>query len=622
LLINPKFPESFWSFRWALDNIVTGKRAINPPLGLATLAALCPPDWQVEIIDENIEAVPLHPDADIVGICGMAVQFRRQCELLEYYRHREHYVVAGGSFASLCPERYTDLADSVISGEAEYIWGDFCRDFERQVPKPHYSECGVVNLEDSPVPRFDLLTLDRYVSVSMQFSRGCPYRCEFCDIIVMFGRKPRNKSARQIGLELDQLRARNITDVFFVDDNFIGNKASAKSLLRYLADYQQRHDYRFRFGTEVTINLADDPELVQLLRAANFTWLFIGIESPDEDSLKETRKTQNIHRNLLGAVHTLYSEGLDVLAGFIIGFDHDTADTFEKQYRFITDSGIQVAMVGLLTALPRTPLYERLENEGRLIETTAPSDNTKPGSNIIPKQMSYETMVQKYQKLNQHLFSDHGIARRIRNKFQYMRSPLGREKYALREGLGNLFRLIRRGLLAGGPRRIMHFLHSISACRPRIWPFVIEDWILGLAMRDYIDRHFMRDQEREWRMVRHIAASISKRCIADIRRGVVEIISHCDEGKSELRILLHGYAKPVFSTASARRLEKLLRETAATLSLRIEVLRTDQQRQLVRMLQRLAPYGDRVSIWLDERIRPLVSIDSSVFHLRINAQAE
>ena len=249
LLINPRFPESFWSFKWALDTVLPDKRAINPPLGLATLAALCPPDWDVVIADENIQTLPLDPAADVVGVCGMGVQFPRQRELLAYYRRLGHHVVAGGSYASLCPERYTDLADTVVAGEAEYVWPRFCRDFAAGRPGALYHETGTVSLEDSPVPRFDLLDLPRYQSVSLQFSRGCPFRCEFCDIIVMFGRKPRTKRPEQVGRELDALRQRGVRSVFFVDDNLIGNKPAAKDLLRYLAEYQRERRYRFHFGT-------------------------------------------------------------------------------------------------------------------------------------------------------------------------------------------------------------------------------------------------------------------------------------------------------------------------------------------------------------------------------------
>ncbi len=615
LLINPRFPESFWSFRWALENILIDKRAINPPLGLATLAALCPPAWQVDIVDENIEPVPLHPQADIVGICGMAVQFPRQQELLEYYRALGYYVVAGGSFASLCPERFEGLADTVVAGEAEYIWPAFCRDFEQNASKARYQESGVVRLEDSPTPRFDLLKLNRYVTASVQFSRGCPYRCEFCDIIVMFGRRPRAKSPQQIGRELDALRARDVRNVFFVDDNLIGNKKLAKALLRYLVDYQERYHYAFQFGTETSINLADDAELLQLFRAAHFTWVFIGIESPDEDSLKESFKTQNTGRDLLTAVRILYAHGIDVLAGFIIGFDNDTLDAFDKQYRFISDSGIQVSMVGLLTALPRTPLYERLEREGRLIMGAQHGDNTRSGTNIIPKRMDYAAMVHDYQVLYRRLFSDRGVARRIRSKIRYLRNPLYRGRYPLRQRLGIVRRLFTHALRSGGPARLFRVLHTLMFSPPRVWPQVLADWIAGLSMHDYIRRNFLTERSRALGLAQRTSALLHKLCAADIHRGVVEIGSRVSEGEDHLQIMLHGQVGRLFFARAARHLERMLRRSAGTVTLHIEALREDQQQQLARLLRRLAPYGDRVSVWIDERMRPLVSIDPSAFHL-------
>jgi radical SAM superfamily enzyme YgiQ (UPF0313 family) len=423
LLINPALPESFWSFRWWID-MLPGKRAINLPLGLATLAGLCPPHWQVSIVDENVQSLPLAPEANLVGVCGMGVQFERQREILRYYRSRGYPTVAGGSFASLCPDDFAELADFVVSGEAEYIWPAFCRDLEAGAPQALYRETGQVDLRDSPAPRYDLLALESYTSASMQFSRGCPYRCEFCDIIVMFGRRPRTKTPEQIGRELDLLRARSVHSVFFVDDNLIGNKKEAKRLLRELADYQQRHDYRFSFSTEVSLNLADDAELLELFRAANFDFVFIGIESPDAVSLKETGKTQNLRGDMLSAVHTIYSHGIDVLAGFIVGFDNDTLETFDRQYRFITDSGIQVAMVGLLTALPHTPLYARLEREGRLLPRDLQGDNTKPGTNVLPKRMDYDDMVRGYEALFRRLFRPAAIAQRIVAKMRHLRNRL------------------------------------------------------------------------------------------------------------------------------------------------------------------------------------------------------
>ena len=446
LLINPRFPESFWSFKWAIDNIMPKEiRTINPPLGLATLAALTPEDWEIEIIDENIETIPLKPEADIIGICGMGVQFKRQSELLTYYRNRGYFVIAGGSYASLCPEYYDTLADTIIAGEAEYIWKEFCSDYEAGKHRALYQETNEVSLEDSPTPRFYLLSIEKYQAVSLQFSRGCPFRCEFCDIIIMFGRKPRLKSFEQVGRELDELRKLNVTTVFFVDDNLIGNKPQAKKLMSYLRNYQLEHNYEFLFGTEASLNLAHDDELLQLFAEANFGWVFIGIESPDEESLKETLKFQNIRADMLTSVLHVYSYGIEVLAGFIIGFDNDTLKTFDLQYNFIQNSGIQAAMIGLLTAVPKTPLYERLEKDGRLIKEASGTDNTKLGTNLIPKQMSYDEMVEGYRDLYYRLLDDKTIADRINNKMRYLKNPIFKSTYTLKDQAGAFGKFMKNG---------------------------------------------------------------------------------------------------------------------------------------------------------------------------------
>jgi radical SAM superfamily enzyme YgiQ (UPF0313 family) len=495
LLINPRFPESFWSFQWAIDKIFTGKRALSSPLGLATLAALTPQDWEVEIVDENIEEVPAWPDAQIIGICGMGVQFARQRELLESYRGRGYFVVAGGSYASLCPELYEPIADSVLAGEAEYIWKEFCQDFTLGKAKALYRETGEVSLLDSPTPRFDLLKLDEYQATSLQFSRGCPFRCEFCDIIVMFGRKPRTKSLEQVGHELDQLRERNIRSVFFVDDNLIGNKPLAKDLLQFLHDYQARHDYWFDFGTEVSLNVAHDSELLELFRQANFEWVFIGIESPDEDSLKETLKFQNTRQDILSSVRRLYSYGINVYGGFIIGFDHDTVATFARQHEFIMQSGVHAAMIGLLVAIPKTPLYARLERDGRLRLDTDVTDNTKLGTNIVPKQMSYEDLVGGYRSLYIGLLQDRNIADRIHSKVSYFSAPPEHSSDSFGEQLAIVLRLLIYGLVPGGLKRLFHFVRSMPFRRPTLIPLAIGDWVVGLTMQDYVRRHFGAQDE-------------------------------------------------------------------------------------------------------------------------------
>lgn len=615
LLVNPRFPESFWSFKWAIDDILPGKRAVNPPLGLATLAALCPPGWDVTIVDENIESIPLDPHADIVGVCGMGVQFPRQRELLEYYRARGHFVVAGGSFASLCPERFAELADAVICGEAEYIWKRFCADFERGAPLALYRETGTVALADSPTPRFDLLKLERYSTVTLQFSRGCPFLCEFCDIIVMFGRKPRWKSCEQVERELDALRLRGVRNVFFVDDNLIGNKKAARMLLEFLRDYQARHDYRFSFGTEASINLAQDAGLLALFRAAHFTWVFIGIESPDVESLKESRKAQNLHEDMLTSVRRIYAHGIDVLAGFIVGFDNDTLATFDKQYRFVVDSGIQAAMIGLLIALPHTPLHARLAAGGRLREGALGTDNTKLGTNVVPLRMEYGAMVEHYKALHQRLLRDGDVAQRIRNKLRYLEDPVYQGEYPLRERIGIVARLLARGIVPGGPRRVFHFLRSIPWRAPSKLPQVLVDWICALAMRDYVRRHFVAVEP---------AAARTTRLMQDLRAALA---SYVEQGRARLNLEELSAALPrlslgigdgldrAFFARAARHLDRIMRKTSSRLTLTIEALRDGEAEQVERLLARLARYGDRISVVAPVRALGAVRIDSSVFHV-------
>jgi NAD(P)H-dependent flavin oxidoreductase YrpB (nitropropane dioxygenase family)/radical SAM superfamily enzyme YgiQ (UPF0313 family) len=618
LLINPRFPESFWSFRWAID-VLPGKRAVNPPLGLATLAALCPPHWDVTIVDENVEPMPLEPAADIIGVCGMGAQFARQKELLAYYRKAGYRVVAGGSYASLCPERFEGLADTVVAGEAEYIWREFCDDFEQGAARQLYHENGTVALADSPVPRFDLLKLEKYSTATLQFSRGCPYLCEFCDIIVMFGRKPRYKGVDQVGRELDALRQLGQRNVFFVDDNLIGHRAAAKGLLQYLAEYQRRHDYEFRFGTEASLNLAQDSELMRLFREAHFTWVFIGIESSDPETLRQTRKTQNLHEDVLTSVRRIYAHGIDILAGFIVGFDNDTLKTFERQYRFIVESGVQAAMVGLLTALPKTPLHARLEKEGRLRPAADATDNTRPATNLVPRLMSYESMIGAYEAMYRQLVTDRVIAERIRNKLKYMPAPLYSGEYSSSQRLAIVLRLLGRGILAGGVPRTWHFLRTLVIASPRQLPVLLVDWIAGLSMQNYVRRRFARQAGG--------SAAISRLCAKIQRIGAAHLgearitFSPGSAVAPNLLIRLRGGTCLQFFARAARHIERLLGKTQATITLHIDELRKHEVPHLNRLLARLARHGDRISIVLGERMRGLVPIDSSVFNLVLEESA-
>lgn len=617
LLINPRFPESFWSFKWAVDNIMPRDvRTINPPLGLATLAALSPPDWEIEIIDENIETIPLNPAADVIGICGMGVQFQRQKELLRFYRNRGYYVVAGGSYASLCPEYFETLADTVVAGEAEYIWKRFCTDYDSGSPQKLYKECEEVSLEDSPTPRFDLLKLDKYQAVSLQFSRGCPYRCEFCDIIIMFGRKPRVKAFDQVGRELDELRKLGVTNVFFVDDNLIGNKPVAKKLMAYLRDYQKEHGYQFLFGTEASLNIAQDDELLDLFRQANFGWVFIGIESPDEGSLKETLKFQNTRGNILDSIRHVYSYGIEVLAGFIIGFDNDTVRTFDLQYNFIQNSGIQAAMIGLLTAVPKTPLYERLEKDGRLIKDASGTDNTKLGTNLIPKQMTYEEMVDGYRELYFRLLDDRTIADRILNKTTYLKDPLFRSTYGIAEQARALGRFIMNGIVPGGLPRAYQFLRTFPFTNPGMIPLVIQDWTIGISMRNYVDRHFARVTDEQASLAKNHLATFELSFGRYLDRGVLEVsLERVRNAAHNLSISIKGMLDVDFFDSVGTHLESVLRDTPSSVTLKIEEIHDTERQHLHRLFDRLSRHGDRIYIAVNEKLRDKVQIDSSVFNL-------
>ena len=366
LLVNPAFPDSYWSGRFALR--FANRKSILPPLGLITVAAMLPKSWDLRLVDLDTE--PLSDAdlkwADVVMLTGMLVQKPSMHEVLRRCRSLGIRTVVGGPYATALPQELDD-ADHVMVGEGEEMVPVLAADLEAGRARHRYDEAGKPDLTAAPLPRFDLLKPGAYHQMSLQYSRGCPFSCEFCDIIVMYGRKPRTKTPNQVIAELEAIRRTGFSgDVFFVDDNFIGNKKLVKELLPEIAAWRNSRRPPLEFYTEASLNLADDPQLVDLMTQAGFTAVFMGIETPSPEALKETHKLQNLRRDLVEQVHGLLERGLDVWAGFILGFDSDGPDSFDRMIEFIQNAAIPYAMVGMLGALPNTPLYARLEKEGRL----------------------------------------------------------------------------------------------------------------------------------------------------------------------------------------------------------------------------------------------------------------
>jgi radical SAM superfamily enzyme YgiQ (UPF0313 family) len=403
LFVYPEFPETYWSFSHALS--FEGKRSAFPPLGLLTVSAMLPEAWERRLVDMNVQ--PLLPAdiewADLVFASAMLVQKDPLRRLVERCKALGKRVVVGGPYittnAADLPE-----ADHIFLGEVETTLPEFVRDIERGEPKRVYQAAERPALTGSPVPDFRLADLRQYSAMSVQYSRGCPFQCEFCDIIEIYGRVPRTKSSEQVLAELDtllQLGWRGM--VFIVDDNFIGNKRNVKTLLPALVAWSERHDHPFSFITEASVNLADDDELLDGMRRAGFRRVFLGIETPVAESLKETRKLQNTRHDLLDSVRKIQGYGMEVMGGFIVGFDSDPEDIFERQVTFIRESAIPLAMVGLLNALPETQLWRRLEKEGRLLLTSS-GNNTDGSLNFIPR-MDPKRLVDGYKSILQTIYS-------------------------------------------------------------------------------------------------------------------------------------------------------------------------------------------------------------------------
>lgn len=378
LLVCPRFLPSFWSMAGMLDMLPAD--CFQPPLGLITVAALCPATWNLRLVDRNCQQLD-DADlrwADLVMVTGMRVQLDDMRAVLQRARVLGKRTMVGGPLASSQPDLLLPLADHVVVGEPDEVFGTIASDLEHGTARRLYVVEEKPDIGRTPVPRFDLLDRDKYLSMTVQFSRGCPFQCEFCDIITIYGRRPRTKTPEQVLRELDTLVALGWRNrVFMVDDNFIGNHKRALELATRIAAWQEARGFPLVFTTEASIDLAQYPALIDAMVRANFWSVFVGIESPAPAALAETKKFQNLRRDPLESIRTIQRSGLIVTAGFIIGFDSDGDDIFDRQVEFIERSAIVWAMTGFLQALPTTPLHERLTRDGRLLPDVG-KGNFKP----------------------------------------------------------------------------------------------------------------------------------------------------------------------------------------------------------------------------------------------------
>ncbi|MBE0603198.1 MAG: B12-binding domain-containing radical SAM protein [Deltaproteobacteria bacterium] len=445
LLLYPRFPDTFWSFRHALPFI--GKRSSFPPLGLLTVSAMLPPHWKRKLVDVNVEKLRDRDLAwaDVAFLSAMLVQGPSLEQLIARCRKAGLRTVVGGPVTSAENPSYAD-ADHVFRGEAETLIEELVSDLETGKARRFYEASGRADITRVPPPDFHLARMGRYSSMPVQYSRGCPFNCEFCDVIELFGRVPRTKTTHQVLQEFEHLyRSGWRGSVFVVDDNFVGNKNVLKGLLPRITDWMASRGNPFYLFTQASINLAEDDELLSLMHAARFDKVFVGIETPSVECNRAAGKMQNVKADLLECVKRIQKSGMEVMGGFIVGFDQDTPDTFQRQIDFIREAAIPISMVGLLTALPNTQLWRRLSEEGRILRQSM-GDNTDILLNYMPK-MNPEALLAGYRKVLSSIYSPSEYFERT----LVLLSRLGsrpRTRRVFSDYVGLLRSFVRQGIIA------------------------------------------------------------------------------------------------------------------------------------------------------------------------------
>ena len=487
LLIYPEFPDTFWSFKHALA--FSGKRAALPPLGLLTVAAMLPPDWSLRLVDANVCKLT-DKDlawADCAFVSAMVVQRDSAHRLVDRCNAAGLRVVAGGPLFNSEHEQF-ERVDHFVLNEAELTLPPFLADLAQGCPKRLYTATGFADMRQTPVPRWDLLDLKRYATMGIQFSRGCPFNCDFCNVTAMLGHQVRMKTSAQIIAELDGLYALGWGGhTFFVDDNFIGNKTFIKTDLLPALIAWRRGKKGNAFLTEASINLADDPPLMEQMVAAGFDSVFIGIETPDENCLAECSKIQNKSRNLVEDVKRIQRAGLQVQGGFIVGFDNDSPSIFQRQIDFIQKSGIVTAMLGLLQAPPGTRLYARMKKEGRLCAESS-GDNVDGTTNIVPA-MSIEVLKAGYRRILDHIYAPAPYYRRVRTFLREYKGSHVREKFQMFHLVAVCRSMFRLGVLGRGRFQYWKLLLWTQFRRPRLLPNAIVLAIYGYHFRKICEKH-------------------------------------------------------------------------------------------------------------------------------------